>query len=212
MFCSSHRTTIRDSRFDPEDLAARLHDVSFRIMRDADRPICRALYRANEAAHFPPGLIGRYDMELRHGRFLNLVALRHGETVGCGALYRNGPDRYCLAYGMVAPAHHRQGIGSALLLARLAMLDPAADAITVSLFAANSGSVAFYRRFGFHFPGQRWEVDGELHPHGLLRIEAAQIRRCRDLFVERATACADEPATPPARVSWARVPDAGSRW
>ena len=66
----------RRAPLDAGNLGPRVRDVSFRVMEYADVPVCLALYRANEAAHFPGGYFDPYAAYLRGGQLLNLIAMR----------------------------------------------------------------------------------------------------------------------------------------
>jgi GNAT superfamily N-acetyltransferase len=174
----------RRNPLDPGNLGARVRDVSFRVMDDADIPICLAIYRANEAAHFPRGFFERYEAHLRSGRFLNLMTMRDGEPVGCGGLVYDGNGEAWLCFGMLAPSHQRQGLGTAMFLARLALLTPVGGWSTIRI-AAVPGSMAFYRRFGFLFAQGSSNVGGVFHPVGTLHLRAAEIEACRTILAER---------------------------
>jgi hypothetical protein len=97
--------------------------------------------------------------------------------------YLARPDVAVLSYGMVHPKHHGRGIGTALLLARLALLNPNRLSYYVCIFALKK-SIGFYRRFGFGAfqPWKDWH--GDLHPSGCLIFSNAEIRRCRAMLNE----------------------------
>ena len=177
--------SLRDVFARRRPLAARnlrehVRDVSFRVMEDADIPLCVALYRANEAEHFPPGLSQYYEADLRNGQLLNLIAMRGGEAVGCGGLayHANGDAWFC--FGMVAPAHQGKGIGTALMLTRLALLTPVDGWCGIGITAV-PGSVTFYRRFGFLFlPAMTTS-----YSIAFLDVRAAEVEACRLFLAER---------------------------
>jgi GNAT superfamily N-acetyltransferase len=168
----------------PRNLGPQVRDVSFRVMDDADIPLCLSLYRANEAEHFPPGLLDGYAEQLRARHFLNLVAMRGGEAVGCGGLMYDGDGDAWFCFGMVAPAHQRQGIGTALMLARLALLTPVDGWCAIRITAVR-GSVSFYRRFGFLFMPAVADAHGGLHSMAFLDVPAAEVEACRAFLAER---------------------------
>jgi predicted N-acetyltransferase YhbS len=175
---------------DPTIIGARVRDVSFRVMEDADIPICLSLYRANEAHHFPPGRSAHYETELRSRQWLNLIALRDGEPVGCGGVSSYSPDRVGFCFGMVAPERQRQGVGTALFLARLGLLRSSGGVTTVTITVV-PGSLQFYRRFGFLFFGNVGWADGSFYRLGTLHIRAEEIDACRRLLAERNITCPD---------------------
>jgi GNAT superfamily N-acetyltransferase len=166
------------------NLGEQVRDVSFRVMDDADIPLCLSLYRANEAKHFPPGFFDDYEARLRGRQLLNLIAMRGGEPVGCGGLVYDANGNAWFCFGMVAPAHQRKGIGTALMLARLALVTPV-DGLCAIWLTAVPGSVSFYRRFGFLFlPGVE-DASGTLHSIAFLDVPAAEVEACRALLAER---------------------------
>lgn len=183
------------------NLGEHVRDVSLRVMDDADIPLCLSLYRANEARHFPPGFFAEYEARLHGRQLLNLVAMRGGEAVGCGGLVYDANGLAWLCFGMVAPAHHRRGIGTALTLARLALLTPVDGWCGIGITAVPN-SVSFYRRFGFTFLPATTDGNGTLHSIAFLDVPAAEIEACRALLAERRIIVPDAgdaiPRIPPA--------------
>jgi GNAT superfamily N-acetyltransferase len=172
------------------NLGERVRDVSFRVMEEADIPVCLAFYRANEAAHFPGGYFDQYAAQLRGGEFLNLIAMRDGEPVGCGGLMYGPNGDACFCFGMVAPSHQGTGIGTALMLARLALLTPVNGWSTVWITAVPR-SVAFHRRFGFLFLPAAADDKGVSHPIAFLDLRAAEVEACRAVLAQRRIAYPD---------------------
>jgi len=166
------------------NLGEQVRDVSFRVMDDADIPLCLSLYRANEARHFPPGFFEDYAARLRGRQLLNLIAMRDGEAVGCGGLVYDANGNVWFCFGMVAPAHQRKGIGTALMLARLALLTPVDGSCAIAITAV-PGSVSFYRRFGFRFLPGTTDGNGTLHSIAFLDVPAAQVIAFRTFLAER---------------------------
>ncbi len=124
-----------------------------RLLRDADFEVCEDIYRLNEAAHFPEGYFGRFSKWLRNRNSLILVAEVDGAVLGLGGINfqeQAGQHFVALSFGMVHPAHQRQGLGSTLLLSRLALIDAQTGPITAMLTTVG-GSEAFCGRFGFSF-------------------------------------------------------------
>jgi predicted N-acetyltransferase YhbS len=82
---------------------------------------------------------------------------------------------------LVHPRQQGKGIGTALFLARLALLAPNESNYHVLIFAVEQ-SIGFYRRFGFR-DVQAWkDSKGVDRPSGHLLITASEIRRCRSLL------------------------------
>ena len=161
-----------------------VRDVSFRVMDDADISLCLSLYRANEARHFPRGFFERYEADLRARHFLNLVAVRGGEAVGCGGLMYDAQGNAWFCFGMVAPAHQGKGIGTALMLARLALLTPIDGWCSIAITAVH-GSISFYRRFGFIFLPAAADVRRGIHSMAFLDVPAAGVAACRAFLADR---------------------------
>jgi len=169
---------------DPENLGDDVRDVTFGVMDEADIPICMSLYRANEDLHFPAGFAARYEARLRSGELLNLVARRNGEPVGCGGLILKRHVVTWFCFGMVDPARQRQGIGTALFLARLALCTPVDGWLTIRLNAVPN-AVGFFRRFGVLFTQAAVCGHGLFHSRGTLHVRAAEIAACRDVLAAR---------------------------
>lgn len=75
------------------------------------------------------------------------TATKNGEPVGFAGMRCDVAGTMTFHTDLVDPAHQRQGIGTALMLARLTMFDPN-DLKTVMLLATEL-SRPFYERFGF---------------------------------------------------------------
>jgi hypothetical protein len=79
------------------------------------------------------------------------------------------------------PEFQGEGLGTALLLTRLALLRPARRYLRVFMFAVNQ-SIGFYRRFGF-VPFTPWkDKNGDTHPSGVLGLFFNEILTCRKLL------------------------------
>jgi GNAT superfamily N-acetyltransferase len=181
LFHSSHP-------LDTENLGERTRDITFRMVEDADIPTCLALYRANEAAHFPAGRFEYYEAKLRGHEFLTLLAMRDGRPIGCCGIHyttsTEGIPVGVLCFGMVDPAHQRQGVGTAQVLVRLALLTATDDLAIAAMFAVPS-SVSFYKRFGFEFDREARGDDGGTYPFGLLKATQSFIEDCRGVLEQR---------------------------
>jgi GNAT superfamily N-acetyltransferase len=156
-------------------------------MEEDDTEACLSFYRANEAAHFPPGGFASYAETLPRGKFLTLVATRGQKPVGCCSIklinYGAHPIGL-LCYGLVDPAHQRQGIGTAQLLVRIRLLTPINGLARAVMFAVPN-SVSFYRRFGFDFSGEALAGDGLTYPFGILKCSESFIKHCRGALAQR---------------------------
>lgn len=118
----------------------------------ADFEACLRLYEENEPGRFPPNTAPLYADHLNKTEGMTLVLEQDGKIVGVGGISLK-PDpavSLCcwLSFGLIAPAHHRRGLGTVLLLARIARLP--ADLLPVPAFLmAVKSSRSFYERFGF---------------------------------------------------------------
>ncbi len=160
----------------------RLPSISFRRFKTADAPGCIELYALNEKGRFPQDYIERYRQSLDAQKSYYLVGELDGRIVASGAVsYWMREDIAVLAFGLVHPDYQGRGIGTALLLARLALLNPNRHSYRVLIFAVEK-AFNFYRRFGFQC-FQPWkDPHGNMHPSGQLYLPAADARRCRELL------------------------------
>jgi N-acetylglutamate synthase-like GNAT family acetyltransferase len=113
------------------------HSNSQDMIRRADRldvPKIRALYR----------LTGRPERSIRLAEYF--VAEQNGLIAGCAAVrqVRDGGYLYGLA---VHPSYRRQGIGSALTVARLQEISTGHG--TTAIVLAMFWNVSFFKRLGF---------------------------------------------------------------
>ena len=173
---------------DAANLSDKARDIVFRVMEEDDISTCMSFYRANEAAHFPPGLAARYEAKLRGREFLTLMAMRNDQPVGCCGIHHTtsieGIPVACFCFGMITPVHQRTGVGTAQVLVRLALLSTTDDVAVAAMWAV-PGSVSFYRRFGFDFSSEMPAADGNTYPFGLLKVSQSFIDDCRVILARR---------------------------
>jgi GNAT superfamily N-acetyltransferase len=178
---------VRDFLQGPQPLPpaaweGRLSPRTFRRFDRRDLPQCLELYALNEPGRFPMGVKPQYEKSLTEGHAYHLVTDDSGQIVATGGVaYLHREDRVCLCFGLVHPGHQGRGIGTALLMARLAMLKPRRFTYDVFIFAVEA-SLPFYRRFGFsdYLPWR--DPHGSLHPSGHMRLNRSDIRKCRELL------------------------------
>jgi GNAT superfamily N-acetyltransferase len=119
-----------------------------------DFDACRTIYRLNEPGRFPEGYLDHFCEWLTAGRSLVLVAERDRHVLGLGGIAIQPMNGFATAkciMGMVHPLLHGHGLGTALLLARLALLPEPRGHWPVEI-TTTGGSETFYQRFGFrHF-------------------------------------------------------------
>src|SRR5690242_7316213 len=107
----------------PGNWEGRLSPMTFRRIETADIPQCLQIYKLNEPGRFPEGVIDKYEKALREQNSYFLVAEKDGRIVATGGIHRFlRPHVATLCFGLVHPEHQGKGIGTALLLARLALL------------------------------------------------------------------------------------------
>ncbi|MDJ0910636.1 MAG: GNAT family N-acetyltransferase [Woeseiaceae bacterium] len=171
-------------RFDPERAAGRMPAVTIRPLRDEDIPACHAIYKANEEGRFPDNYFEKFEADLKSDGYLWLVVEDAGELVAVGGVclheYKSGTFGF-LAFGMVSPDRHRQGIGSALLLARLAALSAPEGILGVGM-TATPATVEFYKSYGFKYAGRSPEEDGNVFDTYYTLMSRPKWEACRVLL------------------------------
>lgn len=130
-----------------------------RAYRAGDHDACLALFDGNAAPYFAPSERADFAHFLDHeaATWGFQVAERDGRIIGCGgmAIDADGTTAH-LCWGMVDRTLHRQGIGTALVSARL---DKALQAeVHYVRLDTSQHSRAFYERLGFRLEGVT--VDG----------------------------------------------------
>jgi len=129
-----------------------------------------------------------YKDSLLERRAYVLVAEHDGKIVASGGLhYFMRRDVAVLSFGLVHPEFHENGIGTALVLARLALLDPDREACKPYrayrvLIWSVAKSIGFYHRFGFETWTYWKDKHGQQHPAGGLMFSLRDIVKCRELL------------------------------
>jgi ribosomal protein S18 acetylase RimI-like enzyme len=145
------RNLLVHGRFRIPDLSHPLPECVIRPLEQRDHEVCLKIYLSNESEHFPTGYFEDFLELLRSEESLFLVAESAGEIRGFGGVaIKEDTAAVCLSYGMVDPAYHRCGYGTAILLARLSALPRPKHNWIVSLTTAGPAGT-FYKRFGFVF-------------------------------------------------------------
>jgi len=166
----------------PDVVSGRLSPITFRRFVPGDLEQCLELYRLNEPGRFPGGYIETYKQSLLGGRSYYLVAERNGVIVASGGMnYSTRADMAVFCFGLVHPERQGHGLGTALLLSRLALLKTDGYGKHVFILAL-AKSISFYRRFGFG-DFQPWQdPEGRTHPSGHLYCTSSEVRQCRRLL------------------------------
>jgi GNAT superfamily N-acetyltransferase len=162
MFSWLRRFLRQSGQFELPQSCRRLPRCRFRCYRDSDLEACQAIYRLNEPGRFPDGYYTHFTEWLQTRRGLVLLCEADGELRGFGGMSasRSAWEGVVnLSFGMVHPEYHRQGFGSAILLARLAVL-PSPPNFWHAFITTTGGSETFYRRFGFMRHGLVTDEDG----------------------------------------------------
>jgi ribosomal-protein-alanine N-acetyltransferase len=168
----------------PKAWEGRLSPLTFRRFQISDLPQCLEIYKLNEPGRFPEGVLDAYEKCLREQSSYVLVAERNGQIIATGGIaYARKPYSAMLSYGLVKPEEQGKGIGTALLLARLALLKQSDSAYCV-LIGALAKSLGFYERFGFRMIGKWRDPHGNDHPIGSLLTNYAEAQACRKLLAE----------------------------
>jgi GNAT superfamily N-acetyltransferase len=127
-----------------------------RLYQPADKDACVDIYNENEPGRFPEGFGGQFEQFLEQRDYLKLVGCIGEEPVAIGGIGKISglfSHHVWLVFGMVKPAFHSQGIGTAMLLTRLAALTRPVKPVRVMLSSVEA-STAFLARFGFTHQGQ----------------------------------------------------------
>ena len=142
-------------RLDPTVGMLAIPSSTVRAFSKQDLEVCRNLYVLNEPDRFPPGYLQTFTESLESPAQLFLVVELHGQIAAVGGICRTpeSPQGCSLLFGMVHPDLHRRGLGTTLLLARLAVLERPAGVWWAFLSSAG-GSSTFFERFGFRHYGR----------------------------------------------------------
>ena len=144
------------ARFVPPPVRNVRTNIGVRELVPSDREACLQIYRDNEAGRFPDGVLPLFENFIARRDYLKLVCCTGNDIVAVGGITVI-PGLLALqawlVFGLVAPSYQGHGIGTTLLLARLAAL-PRPDGPTRLLLSNVPGSVGFFARFGFKLQGQ----------------------------------------------------------
>lgn len=160
-----------------------LPPVLVRPLKNEDVATCHEIYRLNEPTHFPPGYFEHFSQALTNGKTLFMVVEEKGKVLGfAGICMHTEPAQNSvgLTFGMVHPDAQRRGIGTVLLLARLAVL-PIPRSGYILYMSPIANSQPFFRQFGFGFVRHFWDHKTCIIMDSFsLIIRQAGLRQCRD--------------------------------
>ena len=166
----------------------RLSPLTFRRYRESDLHACVSLHDLNAPGRLPK-LEPPYSVTLASGRVYTLVAEEDGHLIATGSVSCQRLPGFLnrkaaiLSFGLVHPDYQDRGIGTALVLARLALLKPSEQCYVVLIFAVDR-SIGFYRRLGFDDAGKWKDSEGQEQPIGKLEFLRRDIRACRKLLAD----------------------------
>ena len=174
-------------RFDPTVGMLRIPSSTVRQITTQDLDACRNLYVLNEPGRFPPGHLQTFTDSLESPAQLSVVVELHGQIAAVGGVYRTpeSPQGCSLAFGMVHPDLHKRGLGTTLLLARLAVL-PRPTGVWWTFLASAGGSSTFFARFGFQHYG-RYALPPDMESFDCYRsyLEESDWETCAKILAAR---------------------------
>lgn len=132
-----------------ESISSHLTACTIREYTAEDLPACLRVYHSNEGVYYPAGRVKEFTDFLERGTSYFLVVEHENEIVGCGGLELSGHGPLAwLIHGMIHQDRQKKGLGTTLLAARLALLEPDGQPVQVRL-RAGTAAASFYDRFGF---------------------------------------------------------------
>lgn len=160
-----------------------LAKMEIRAYRETDyAEACAILAEVGEETVGP---LAKWQSEFSEPEGLFFTALLDGRIAGYGAMTDEGNGRFVLHTDVVSPAFQKQGVGSALVLARIAAMDGPEPCRCVLL--ATQHSCDFYARFGFQScaPAE-WDTQTQLWLRPMERqITKEDIASARSLLAQR---------------------------
>ena len=130
-----------------------LPPVRVRAFKETDLDVCCEIYKLNEPDRFPDGYFDLFREALTSADNLFLVVECDNKPVAFGGISLTVVENNkvaSLSYGMIHPEHQRKGIGTVLLLARIATL-PESRIPYVLTVSPLETSRSFFTQFGFAF-------------------------------------------------------------
>ena len=181
------RAWVDRARFIPSVAADRIPPALIRRFEWPDADACSEIYRLNQPGRFPDGFYPEFAATLQSTSHLYLVIEEAGQVLGLGGIYLT-PEvsgGSSLVFGLIHPARHRQGFGSALLLARLSILPKPSPRNWVFLSSGGT-SDSYFLSFGFEHYG-RVPIPPSSLPFDCYRsyLEEAEWKECSDILARR---------------------------
>ncbi|CAN7665539.1 GNAT family N-acetyltransferase [Acidovorax sp. LjRoot117] len=151
-----------------------------RLLQPEDIAQCEQIYLLNEPLHFPAGFYPMFAQWLRDGKVLIVVIEQDNAVVAVGGMTADpveGQQFVTLSFGMVHPAHQQKGLGTLLLLSRMALLRQNATPAQVHITTVG-GSETFYGRFGFAYQDSQQATPDYLRKYYAVKLSTADIDKC----------------------------------
>lgn len=141
---------------------------------------CEALYDRNIPHGVPANHRDHYCAALRGGAMLPLIVDDGDRVAGTfGVQYGSARGTYWLCYMLVAPDCHRQGVGTTMFFASLALLPADHPHLNLGISALPTAA-DFYYRLGFIQFGEEEHSSGQIHQLAALRVWPGTGQRCRN--------------------------------
>jgi N-acetylglutamate synthase-like GNAT family acetyltransferase len=136
----------------------------------------------NEPGRFPAGILDQYRAILAENRGYFLVAEHNNRIIATGGITEHPMGPIILCYGLVHPDFHRQGIGTALLYARIALLNVKPLHPRILMLLCVETSVSFYEQLGFLKRATWKDHTGTAHPLATLVLTRSDVAKLRSLL------------------------------
>lgn len=147
----------------------------------ADWSLLETIFSEQERITMPEGYFDEFKETIRNPDHLYLVAEIESKVVGGGGLtiLEKGIAAH-LHFGLVERSRQRQGIGTAILLARLSLLEPADEGCWIGL-QATEWTAPFFQRIGFGFHPPDVDHRGVVFHSGYLRLSSPQVEAIKQI-------------------------------
>src|SRR5690349_21254389 len=122
--------------FHPNVWKGRLQPTTFRLLAPSDLTRCLELYTQNEPNRFPQNRLAHDRTDLEKETSCTIVGERGRRVLASAGISKLYWDNLLvLSFGLVDPEHQGRGLGIAMTLARLAMIEPNHSAFYVLIMA-----------------------------------------------------------------------------
>jgi ribosomal protein S18 acetylase RimI-like enzyme len=162
-------------------LTEKLRPLQLRIFEPEDLKWCLELYTRNERCGLPA--FGReiYAEYLESPKHLVFIAEDTSGRAGTFGIHRIDEENVYISFVMVDPAIQKSGIGTTMLTAAIALLEPKRTEQNIFL-TANPRSMPFYRQLGYEEFHEEEMRDTKIIYACLGSLSASLIADCRDML------------------------------